>query len=56
MEQILQEYGHPKEIVTVVMMLYKDSKVIVRSPVGDSDFFDIVAGVFLGDTLALYMS
>ena len=37
------------------MMLYKNTKVKVRSPEGDRDFFDIVAGVLLGDTLTLYL-
>ena len=27
------------------MMLYKNTKVKVRSPDGDTDFFDIAAGV-----------
>ena len=33
------------------MILYKNTKVKVRSPDGDSDIFDIIAGVLLGDTL-----
>ena len=37
------------------MMLYKNTKVKVRSPNGDTDYFDIVAGVLQGDTLALYL-
>ena len=55
MEQILQEYGLSKGSVTVVMMLYKDTKAEVHSPDGDTDFFDIVAGVLQGDTLAPYL-
>ena len=35
-------------------MLYKNTKVKVRSPDGDLDYFDIVAGVPQRDTLALY--
>ena len=50
MEQILLAYGLPKETVTTIMMLYKNTKVKVRSPDGDSDYFDIVAGVLQGDT------
>ena len=42
--------------VAVIMMLYKNMKVKVRSPDGDTDFFDIVAGVLQGDTLAPYLS
>ena len=55
MEQILVAYGLPKETVTSVMMHYSNMKVNVRSPDGDTDFFDIVAGVLHGDTLAPYL-
>ena len=34
------------------MMLYKNTKVKVRSLDEDTDYFDIVAGVLQGDTLA----
>ena len=33
------------------MMLYKDTKTIVRLPNGDASFFDMVAGVLQGDIL-----
>ena len=36
-------------------MLYKNTKVKVRSPDGHIDYFDIVAGVQQGDTLAPYL-
>ena len=36
------------------MMLYRNTKVKVRSLDGDTDYFDIVAGVLQGDTLAPY--
>ena len=36
-------------------MLYRNTKVKVRSPDGDTDYFDIVAGVLQGDTLAPYI-
>ena len=47
MEQILQAYGvpPPKKNVAVIMMLYKNAKVKVRSPDDDTDYFDIIAGV-----------
>ena len=32
-----------------------NTKAMVRSPDGDTNFFDIVAGVLQGDTLAAYM-
>ena len=47
MEQILLVYGQPKETVA--------AKWNIRSPDGDTEYFDIVAGVLQGDTLALYL-
>ena len=37
------------------MMLYRNTKIKVCSPDGDTDYFDIAAGVLQGDTLALYL-
>ncbi len=36
-------------------MLYKNTKFLVRSPDGDTSFFDIHAGVLQGDTLAPFL-
>ena len=36
------------------MILYRNTKVKVRSPDGDTEYFDIVAGVLQGHTLAPY--
>ena len=44
-EQILLAYSLQKETVAAIMILYKNTKVKVRSPDGDADNFDIVAGV-----------
>ena len=55
MEQILLVYGQPKKTITTIMMLYRNTKVKVRSPDGETDYFDIVAGVLQGDTLAPYL-
>ena len=55
MEQILLAYGLPKETVAAITILYKNTKVKVRSPDGDTEYFDIVAGVLRGDTLAPYL-
>ena len=55
MEQILLTYGLPKETITAIMMLYRNAKVKVYSLKGDTDYFDIVAGVLQGDTLAPYL-
>ena len=55
MEQILLAYGLPEETVAAIMILYRNPKVKVRSPDGDTDYFDIVAGVLQGDTVAPYL-
>ena len=55
MEQILLAYGRPKETVVAIMMLYKNTKVKFRSLDGDTDHFDIVAGVLQRDTLSPYL-
>ena len=40
--------------VLAIMILYRN-KVKVRSPDGDTDYFNIVSGVLQGDTLAPYL-
>ena len=55
MEQILLAYGIPKETVAALTILYRNTKVKVRSLDGDTEYFDIVAGVLQGDTLAPYL-
>ena len=37
------------------MILHKNTRAKVRSPDGDIDFFDILAGIFQGDTLAPFI-
>ena len=51
MEQILLAYSLPKETVAAIMMQYKKTKVKVKN----TEYFDIVASVPLGDTLAPYL-
>ena len=55
MEQILLAYGIRKETVAAITILNRNTKVKVRSPDGDTEYFDIVAGVLQGDTLAPYL-
>ena len=50
LQEILLAYGIPTEIVLAIMMLYKNTTSMVRSPDGDTDFFEILAGVLQGDT------
>ena len=55
MQQILQAYSLPKETVEEITILYRNTKVKVRSPDGDTEYFDTIAGVLQGDTLAPYL-
>ena len=55
MEQILLAYSLPKETVAAITILYRNTKVKVCSPDGDTKYFDIVAGVLHGDMLAPYL-
>ena len=55
MEQILQAYSIPKETVVAIMLLYRNTKVKLRSPDGDTDNLDIATGVLQGDTWAPYL-
>ena len=49
MEQILLAYSLPKETVAAIIILYRNIKVKVRSSDGDTEYFDIVAGVLQGE-------
>ena len=55
MEQILLAYRLSREAVAAITVLYKNTKGKVRSPDGDTQYFDIVAGVLQGDTLAPHL-
>ena len=55
MEQILLAYGLPKETVVAITILYRNTKVKVRPPDGDTEYFGIVTGVLQGETLAQYL-
>ena len=54
MEQILLAYGLPKETAAAITIPYRNTKVKVRSPEGDTEYFDIVPEVLQGDTLTPY--
>ena len=44
-----------KETVAAITILYRNTKVKVRSPGGDTEYFDILAGRLQGHTLTLYL-
>ena len=51
MKEILLKYGIPEETVFAIMMLYKNTRSMVRSPDGDTTYFEITTGVLQGDKL-----
>ena len=55
MEQILLAYSLPKETIAAITILYRNTKVKVCSLDGDTEYFNIVAGVLQEDTLAPYL-
>ena len=50
--EILKAYGVPEEIVKAIEVLYVNTTAQALSPDGDTDFFNICAGVLQGDTLS----
>ena len=54
MRAILLDYEMPDETANAIM-LYTDTRSMVRSPDGDTDFFEITSCVLQGDTLAPYL-
>ena len=53
-----KSYKHtadPKKTVAAMTIPNRNSKVKVRSPDGDTEYLEIVAGVLQGDTLAQYL-
>ena len=55
MKEILLKYGITEETVSAIMMLYKNTRSMVRSPDGDTPYFEITTGVLQGDTLAPFL-
>ena len=55
MKIILRKYSIPKEIINAIIMLYINSRSMVRSPDGDTSFLEITTGVLQVDTLAHFL-
>ena len=47
--ETLKAYGIPTNIVDAISILYKDTEAKVITPNGDTEFFEIFAGVLQGD-------
>ena len=52
---ILRAYGVPEALVNVISKLYENTRARAVTPDGDTELFDIIAGVLQGDTLAPYL-
>ena len=55
MAENLKAYGIPEKIINAIMITYKDTKSIVRSDDGDTEFITKTGGVLQGDTLAPFL-
>ena len=55
MLKILQAYGIPEIIVDAIQDSYSETRAKVTTPDGETDEFEIFAGVLQGDTLAPYL-
>jgi len=55
LKQIMIAYGIPLSIVNAIYVLYEDTEAKVISPDGETDFFQVKAGVLQGDTLAPFL-
>ena len=52
---ILRAYGIPEKIVSALAATYSETQAKVRTPDGDTESFQILAGVLQGDTLAPFL-
>ena len=55
MMTILKAYDIPDKLLTAINLMYTNTKARVVSPDGETELFEILAGVLQGDTLAPYL-
>ena len=55
MFKILQLYGIPSKIIEAIRALYINTTATIISPDGETDAFEVMAGVLQGDTLAPFL-
>ena len=55
MLSILKAYGIPDQLINAIANTYKNTKAKVITPDGETEVFEILAGVLQGDTLAPYL-
>ena len=55
MMRILKAYGIPPNLLRAIERMYTDTKARVQTPDGETEQFNILAGVLQGDTLAPFL-
>ena len=55
MMRILKAYGIPLNLLRAIESMYTNTMAKVMSPDGETDMFEITAGVLQGDTLAPFL-
>ena len=53
--KILRAYGIPPNLLRAIEKMYADTRAKVISPDGETELFEITAGVLQGDTLAPFL-
>ena len=55
MFELLGKYGNPPEIISVIKVLYCNTKSTILTPDGETEHFNILAGILQGDTLPPFL-
>ena len=55
MMRILKAYGIPPNLLRAIEKMYSNTKAKIVTPDGETDMFEITAGVLQGDTLAPFL-
>ena len=55
MMRILKAYGIPPNLLRAIEQMYTNTKASIQTPDGETEQFDITAGLFQGDTLAPFL-
>ena len=55
MMRILKAYGIPPNLLQAIEKMYSNARARIVTPDGETDLFEITAGVLQGDTLASFL-
>ena len=55
MMRVLRAYGVPPNLLRAIETMYSNTKAKIVTPDGETDLFEITAGVLQGDTLAPFL-